>query len=133
MTPLDATVAITANNTRELDYGPMLVLRHSNGPLVYYTLYGHLDLDSIATLEVDQPLRAGDAIARVGSPPQNGNWPPHLHFQLILDLCGLGRDFPGVARPSEAAEWLALSPSPAMFFPECPAAQLNCPVEASRS
>ena len=72
-----------------------------------------------------QLVRAGQAIATVGAPPGNGNWPPHLHFQLILDLLGLGQNFPGVARASEQSYWLGLSPSPARFFPDMPAGELD--------
>jgi murein DD-endopeptidase MepM/ murein hydrolase activator NlpD len=124
--PLDATIEIIANNTQELDYGPMLILKHGTGKKCFFSLYGHLNLDSISHLEIDQFVSAGEQIAAVGSPPENGNWPPHLHFQLILDLQNLGRNFPGVAYPSQADHWLRLSPSPAAFFPECDPAQLNC-------
>ena len=125
-TPLDATIEIIANNTQELDYGPMLVLKHGNGDKRFFSLYGHLNLDSISHLQVGQHINAGEQIATVGSPPENGNWPPHLHFQLILDLLDQGRDFPGGTYPSQTDFWLKLSPSPAKFFPECDATQLNC-------
>jgi hypothetical protein len=123
--PLDARVEIIANNQLELDYGPMLVLRHSAGRRDFFSLYGHLSLDSLGRLREGQNLVAGERIARVGIPPENGNWPPHLHFQLIIDLLGLGKDFPGVAFRSQRDFWLALSPSPAVFFPECDAALLH--------
>jgi murein DD-endopeptidase MepM/ murein hydrolase activator NlpD len=123
--PLDAEVCVVANNTQELDYGPMLVLRHQAGRREFFTLYGHLSLKSIAGRREGQRLRAGKQLAEVGSPPENGNWPPHLHFQLIVDLLGLGKDFPGVAYQSQRDFWLALSPSPAVFFPECDAALLQ--------
>ena len=63
-----------------------------------------------------QSIAAGEQIASVGAPPGNGNWPPHLHMQLILDLAGLGGDFPGVAAPSRQDYWCALSPSPAVVL-----------------
>ncbi len=124
-TPLDAEVHIVANNTQELDYGPMLVLRHQAGRREFFSLYGHLGLKSLSGRREGQRLRAGEQIAEVGSPPENGNWPPHLHFQLIIDLLGLGKDFPGVAYQSQRDFWLALSPSPAVFFPECDATRLE--------
>ena len=127
MSPLDAEVAIIANNKAELDYGPMLILRHDTKTSeVFYTLYGHLCLKSLADLAVGQVIAAGEQIAAVGSPPENGNWPPHLHFQIILDLLDLGADFPGVAYPGQRDAWQALSPSPAVFFPECDPTWLNC-------
>lgn len=123
--PLDAELHIIANNTQELDYGPMLVLRHHAGTREFYTLYGHLRLASLRGLREGQRLTAGAQIAEVGAPPENGNWPPHLHFQLIVDLLGLGKDFPGVAYASQRDFWLALSPSPAVFFRECESGRLE--------
>ncbi len=118
--PLDGTVELLANNEAELDYGPMVVLRHQDTSAdPFFTLYGHLGVEVLDLLNVGQAVNAGEQIATVGSPPTNGNWPPHLHFQLILDLLDLGVDFPGVACKSEQEYWLGLSPSPAAFFPEC--------------
>lgn len=125
-TPLDGSVAILANNTDELDYGPMLVLRHeTNDGSSFFLLFGHLALASIDGVSVGDRVSAGDRIAAVGSPPENGNWPPHLHLQVITDLLGLGADFPGVAYRSQLPVWLSLSPSPAAFFPDYPASALN--------
>lgn len=124
--PLDGVVAFVANNARELDYGPMVILRHpADGTDDFYTLYGHLSLDTLDHLSPGQEVAAGEQIAWVGAPPVNGNWPPHLHFQRINDLLGLGVDFPGVARKSDQDYWLGLSPSPADFFPELDAKQLE--------
>ena len=118
--PLDGSVELLANNETELDYGPMVVLRHEEPSATpFFTLYGHLGVEVLDLLNVGQTVNAGQQIATVGSPPSNGNWPPHLHFQLILDLLDLGVDFPGVARKSEQEYWLGLSPSPAIFFPDC--------------
>lgn len=114
--PRAARVQALANNARELDYGPVVILEHDGNAGPYYTLYGHLSLDTLDGLESGRALAAGEPFARVGSPPENGNWPPHLHFQLILDLQGLGTEYPGVAAQNDAARWLALSPLPAEFF-----------------
>ena len=124
--PLDGKVELLANNARELDYGPMLVLQHADmGGDVFFALYGHLGAEVLQQFEVGQSVDAGQQIATVGAPPHNGNWPPHLHFQLILDLKDLGVDFPGVARKSQQEYWLGLSPSPAAFFPEYDAQALE--------
>jgi len=118
-TPLDATVEHIANNTQELDYGPVVILRHQDrGGATSFSLYGHLGMEVLDRLSVGQALVAGEQVAAVGAPPANGNWPPHLHFQLINDLLGLGTDFPGVALQSKQDYWLEISPSPAKFFPE---------------
>ena len=126
--PLDGTVELLENNARELDYGPMVVLRHATDTgQSFYTLYGHLSLDTLAAIEQGQEVCAGDQIAEVGSPPHNGNWPPHLHLQLILDLLNLGADYPGVACKSQQDYWLTLAPSPAIFFPQYDAETLEYP------
>jgi murein DD-endopeptidase MepM/ murein hydrolase activator NlpD len=117
--PLDGVVAHVANNDRELDYGPLVIVRHKDDTGEFFTLYGHLSLDTLQRVQAGQSVVAGDQIASVGEPPTNGNWPPHLHFQIINDLLDHGIDFPGVALRSEQAYWLDLSPSPARFFPEC--------------
>lgn len=124
--PLDATVEIVTNNTGELDYGPVVILRHAaDSGDDFYTLYGHLGMKTLQRIREGQSIRAGEQIATIGTPPTNGNWPPHLHFQLILDLLDRGVDFPGVALKSQQDYWLGLSPSPAAFFPECDAASLE--------
>jgi murein DD-endopeptidase MepM/ murein hydrolase activator NlpD len=124
--PLDGKVELLANNARELDYGPMLVLQHDGmGGDAFFTLYGHLGAEVLEGFDAGQSVNAGQQIATVGAPPQNGNWPPHVHFQLILDLKDLGADFPGVARKSQQEYWLGLSPSPAAFFPEYDAQALE--------
>lgn len=111
--PLPGEVHILVNNDAPQDYGPLLVLKHRTGAgIPFFTLYGHLSADTLARLKVGQKVAEFDEIARVGAPPGNGDWAPHLHFQLILDLLGLDRDFPGVCRASEREMWKALSPDP---------------------
>lgn len=115
--PLDGVVHILANNDQPQDYGPMVVLQHRAGDgRPFFTLFGHLSEDTLGGIKEGQEVRAGDEIARVGSPPSNGDWAPHLHFQIILDLLGRGRDFPGVCKASERDLWKALSPDPNLIL-----------------
>ncbi len=111
--PLDGTVHMVAHNAAPKDYGPLVILRHEipSGE-EFFTLYGHLDPGSVAGLTPGRALAAGETFAAVGAPPANGDWWPHVHVQLILDLLGLGRDFPGVALASRRALWTAISPDP---------------------
>jgi murein DD-endopeptidase MepM/ murein hydrolase activator NlpD len=44
-----------------------------------------------------QTIGKGEQIATLGTPEVNGNYAPHLHFQLIRDLQGLEGDYPGVS------------------------------------
>lgn len=111
--PLAGEVAILANNTARLDYGPLIVLRHqTDDGTPFWTLYGHLSAESLELWQVGQPVAQGAQLAMIGAPPVNGDWPPHLHFQIILDLLELDHDFPGVALASQRAVWEALSPDP---------------------
>ncbi|MEL7427563.1 MAG: aminotransferase class III-fold pyridoxal phosphate-dependent enzyme [Bacteroidota bacterium] len=119
--PLAGTVYSVADNAGERDYGPTVIVEHSiNEELVFYTLYGHLSQDSVTHLIIGQAVTAGEIIATLGPAPENGNWPPHLHFQIILDLLDEQQDFPGVCYPSERTTWLSLCPNPALLFPELP-------------
>ena len=111
--PLAGTVYLVANNAAPLDYGPLIILKHeTGGGETFYTLYGHLSTDSLDDLTVGQHIERGQRIASIGTPPTNGDWPPHLHFQIITDLLELDRDFPGVALASQRELWKSLSPDP---------------------
>ena len=115
--PLAGRIHSFAFNDAPLDYGPTILLEHETGEGDRFcTLYGHLSLDSLEGLERGRPVARGEMIARVGIPPVNGNWPPHLHFQIVLDLLDNEGDFPGVAAPSERAFWLGLSPDPSRLL-----------------
>ncbi|MBU8892257.1 MAG: peptidoglycan DD-metalloendopeptidase family protein [Bacteroidales bacterium] len=98
--PLPGVIHSFKNNDAFGDYGPTLVLEHLIEGVIFYTLYGHLSLDSIQNKEKGQQLRRGDLIAKIGNENVNGNWPPHLHFQVITEMLGNEGDFPGVAPPS---------------------------------
>ncbi|HDT13208.1 MAG TPA: aminotransferase class III-fold pyridoxal phosphate-dependent enzyme [Candidatus Aminicenantes bacterium] len=115
--PLDGRVHTVADNAAPKDYGPLVILRHETPDgTEFFTLYGHLDRDSVARLSPGQPLKAGDPFAAVGAPPANGDWWPHVHVQIILDLLGLDKDFPGVAPPGRRSLWTGLSPDPNLLL-----------------
>jgi len=115
--PLDGTVHLLAGNTAHLDYGPLVILRHQT-PCgeEFFTLYGHLTRETLRDLSLRQPFKQGQNFARVGKSGENGGWPPHLHFQLILDLLDRGGEFPGVAPASQRSIWTSLSPDPNLLL-----------------
>jgi len=121
LAPFDAVVHSVAENEGELDYGPTVILEHRvpvemGETLTFWTLYGHLDAEPALGLYPGQPISRGEVVARIGEPPGNGNWSPHLHFQIITDLLGMEGDFPGVAPPSLRDIWRALSPDPNLIL-----------------
>jgi 4-aminobutyrate aminotransferase-like enzyme/Ser/Thr protein kinase RdoA (MazF antagonist) len=119
--PLEGTVLCLANNRDHLDYGPVVILEHSiedasAEDATFYTLYGHLSEESLQTLQIGQRIARRKVFAKIGGASENGGWPPHLHFQIILDLLDLGTDFPGVALASERDVWTSLSPDPNLLL-----------------
>ena len=133
--PLAGVVHSFQNNAAARDYGPTIILRHTvqGGKLTFYTLYGHLSLDSLDGLRAGMPIQQGAEIARIGDESVNGGWPPHVHFQLITDLLDHHGDFPGVARPSQRAVRLSLSPDPNLLLriPALRPARQSAPSDAA--
>ena len=115
--PLDGRVYSAYENQGDKDYGPTLILEHQPTPdITFYTLYGHLDASVLTHLTVGQSVKAGDQIALIGDYPRNGNWPPHVHFQIITDMLGNTHEFSGVALPRYRDVWLSLSPDPNLIL-----------------
>jgi hypothetical protein len=110
--PLPATVHSVGYNSAFGDYGATLILQHDIEGLLFHTLYGHLSLHSIEDKREGQTIEAGDWIAAFGEPVENGQWPPHLHFQIIIDMQGWKGDYPGVCKFSERETYLANCPDP---------------------
>lgn len=120
-TPLGGMVHSFAFNNNYGDYGGTIILQHQLDTFNFYVLYGHLALKDIAQLRVGQFITRGETFAHFGEAEENGNWPPHLHFQLILDMGIWEGDYPGVCRPSEAQKFLANSPDPRLLLNLFPA------------
>lgn len=93
---LDGTVHSFQNNDALGDYGPTIIIQHMINDCVFYTLYGHLSLDSLRDKQVGHIVKKGEVIAQLGAAPINGDYAPHLHFQIIADLEGKKGDYPGV-------------------------------------
>jgi len=115
--PLDGTVHSFAYNGADGDYGAAIILEHQLEGFSFFLLFGHLALKDLNDLYSGKPVRQGDAFAQFGKPSENGNWPPHLHLQLILDIGDHSGDYPGVCAISESMKFLKNSPDPAVFTP----------------
>jgi peptidoglycan LD-endopeptidase LytH len=110
--PLDGIIHSFAFNNHFGDYGATIILTHQLHGRVFHTLYGHLSLNSLKNLEAGKRISRGEIFTEFGMRFENGNWPAHLHFQLILDMQGWEGDYPGVCKFSEKSQWLENSPDP---------------------
>lgn len=116
MAPLDSVVHSFAFNDHFGDYGTTIILSHMLGGINFYTLYGHLGLDSIRDLQEGKPIQKGEVFANFGIPEENGHWPPHLHFQVIKGLQGWKGDYPGVCKFTERETYLQNCPDPDLLL-----------------
>lgn len=114
--PLDGHIHSFRFNDEFHDYGATIILRHELEGFTFHTLYGHLSLADLDGLTPNQPIPAGQLIAHFGPLAENGHWPPHLHFQLIIDMEGKTGDYPGVCRFSERDKYLANCPDPNLIL-----------------
>jgi murein DD-endopeptidase MepM/ murein hydrolase activator NlpD len=118
--PLSGQIHSFRDNDHFGDYGPTIILQHQLGDLILYTLYGHLNRESLNGLAIGDAISQGQQIALFGSEEVNGHWPPHLHFQLMFDMEGCRGDYPGVGRYSEKDIYLLNIPDPNLIlkFPD---------------
>ena len=114
--PLDGTVHSFAFNDHYGDYGPTIILAHSISNITFYTLYGHLSLASLDGLYVGRTISANQNFAAIGTYPENGDWPPHLHFQIITDIGDFKGDFPGVSSIQDKEHYLNRCPNPNLIL-----------------
>lgn len=114
--PIDAMVHSFQDNAHFGDYGPTIIMEHELEGEIFYTLYGHLSRESLSGLEIGKKISKGDQIATIGEYEVNGNWPAHLHFEIISDMQDKKGDYPGVGKPSERNSWLNLCPNPNLIL-----------------
>lgn len=114
--PVDARVHSMQNNSNYGDYGPTIILEHKTDGITFYTLYGHLSVDSLSMVKPNQYLKAGTRFCTLGNFPENGDWPPHLHFQAMIDLLGHSGDFPGVCKVSEQKKYAEICLNPMVLL-----------------
>ena len=116
MSPLNGIVHSFAFNNNFGDYGTTIILTHQLDGFSFYTLYGHLSLNDIKNLNGGERIDKGEIFAEFGIPMENGHWPPHLHFQIIIDLENWSGDYPGVCKYSEKKKYLANCPDPDLIL-----------------
>ena len=93
---LDGEIHSFQNNTNFGDYGPTIIVKHTLQDVIFYSLYGHLTLDSIRGIAIGEKVLQGQTIGYLGDHTVNGDYAPHLHFQLVVAIEEKSGDYPGV-------------------------------------
>ncbi|RDI54997.1 peptidoglycan DD-metalloendopeptidase family protein [Flavobacterium glaciei] len=109
---LDGFVHSFNYNTGLGDYGPTIILEHKIEDQQFYTLYGHLSLESINDIEIGDFFEKGQQIATLGDASVNGDYAPHLHFQIIKEITQKFGDYPGVCSKNDLEYYLENCPDP---------------------
>ena len=113
---IDGVVHSFKNNTNHGDYGPCIILKHSIEGTVFHTLYGHLSVDSIKDVKIGKSVKQGDEIAQLGDSSVNGDYAPHLHFQIIKDVQKNLGDYPGVCSLNQLSFYKENCPNPLLLL-----------------
>ncbi|WP_339758976.1 peptidoglycan DD-metalloendopeptidase family protein [Algoriphagus aquimarinus] len=114
--PLDGRIHSYQDNVGFGNYGATIILEHELFGEKLFSLYGHLFLSDLVGIEIGQEVKSGELLAHVGPFPENGDWPPHLHFQLMRDLMGNMGDFPGVCSQREVDDYKVICPDPNLIL-----------------
>jgi murein DD-endopeptidase MepM/ murein hydrolase activator NlpD len=114
--PMGGMVYSFAFNNNFGDYGSTIILLHQLDGIAFYTLYGHVSLKDIEILNEGEYINHGQEFAHFGLSHENGQWPPHLHFQVIADMEFRKGDYPGVCKVSEKEKYLGNCPDPDLIL-----------------
>ena len=112
----DGEVVIAVNDAGDKEYGGLVVLKHHAENVEFYTLYGHNTIESATKHKLGDIILKGEKIVELANYPENGNWAPHLHFQVLLSLFDYNVDYPGVAYLSQIDVWKSVCPDPNALF-----------------
>jgi murein DD-endopeptidase MepM/ murein hydrolase activator NlpD len=113
---LDGEIHSFQNNTALGDYGPTIILKHEIEGFIFHTLYGHLSEESLENKTIGAKIKKGEQIATLGLPPINGDYAPHLHFQIIVDMENKFGDYPGVSSKNNLSFYLENCPNPEILL-----------------
>lgn len=109
---LEGKIHSFQNNTALGDYGPTIILEHEINDFKFHTLYGHLCEASLDGKNIGDTIQKGEQIATLGLPPINGDYAPHLHFQIIMNMEGKIGDYPGVCNEKKLSFYKKNCPNP---------------------
>lgn len=113
---LDGKIHSFKNNIGLGDYGPTIILEHEIESQKFYTLYGHLSLESIEGISVGDFFKKGEYLANIGDSEVNGDYAPHLHFQIIKNLENYWGDYPGVCNTKDLNFYIENCPDPNLLL-----------------
>lgn len=113
---LDGTVYGFDFNAGKGNYGPTIILEHTIENQTFYTLYGHLSMESIAEIEIGTHFKKGQQMATLGNSSVNGGYSPHLHFQIIKKIEDYFGDYPGVCSKKDLDYYLENCPDPNLLL-----------------
>jgi len=113
---LEGEVVCVTDDSYHKGYGGLLILKHDVEDFHFYTLYGHNTVESVLKHAVGDCIKKGEQIAVLANYPENGEWVPHLHFEIMMTLLDYTADFPGVAFESEIEIWRSICPDPNLLF-----------------
>ncbi len=115
-TLFDGEVVCAVNDAGDKEYGGLVILKHTIEDFEFFTLYGHNTVESATKHQLGDIIKKGEKIAELGNYPENGNWAPHLHFQIMMSKLDYRIDFPGVAYFKQLEVWRGLCPNPNLLF-----------------
>lgn len=113
---LDGEIVTAVNDAADKAYGGLIILKHQIEDIEFFTLYGHLSLASVSNKKLGEHIKKGACIGYLGNAAENGNWVPHLHFQVLLSMLDYTNDFPGVTYYNQLNTWKSICPNPNLLF-----------------
>ena len=114
--PVQGLVHSYENNKVSGDYGPTIILKHELEGVQFYTLYGHLSIESLQRLHINKEFKAGEVLGTLGDTSINVNYAPHLHFQIIRDIGDFRGDYPGVCAQKDLHTYQKNCPDPNLLL-----------------
>ncbi len=112
--PYPGTIADFADDPERHGFGGIVILRHeTDDGTPFWTFYGHLTPAGFSRLRRGQAVAQGAVIGRLAAEAENGDWPPHLHFQLMTHLMGWAAlDVIGISWAYQWELWREICPDP---------------------
>ena len=112
---MDGKIHKFGYNSEAGDYGNVIITEHEISGKKIWSLYGHLDSQSITSKVEGQLIEKGEIIGYFGDETVNGGWEPHLHFQLST-VEPETHDLPGVVSIDKREIALKRYPDPRLVL-----------------